>query len=62
MPYHDKIDRIQIRMQQLFNCDIFPKHVNQSLFEPIKDFVAVGIGELNYDEALNHLDSDSPHC
>lgn len=50
MPYLYLIDRIQIRMVQLFDVDIFPKHKNLSLFKPLEGFVAVGIGELNYDE------------
>jgi hypothetical protein len=33
MPYHDIIDRIQIRMLQLFGYDVFPQHVNQALFD-----------------------------
>lgn len=50
MPHHDKIDRTQLRMQQLFETDIFPRHSNQLLFKAVPDFVAVGIGPLNCDE------------
>lgn len=52
MPYHDLIDRIQIRTMQLFGYDIFPHHANQSLFTPIKNFVAVGVGPLTSDPAF----------
>ena len=61
MPYHDIIDRIQIRYLQLFGSDPFPEHgaVNQALFDPIKDFVAVGVGPLNYDSKF--VDHGEPH-
>ena len=58
MPWHDKIDRIQLRMQKLFGEDIFPNYSNHLLFKPISDFVAVGIGPLNYDE--KYVDSSEP--
>lgn len=45
----DLIDRIQIRMVQIFGEDPFPSRNNQCLFKPIKGFVAVGVGPLNYD-------------
>jgi hypothetical protein len=51
MPWHHIIDRIQIRSIQIFGVDIFPRHENQSLFQPIQGFVAVGVGPLNYDDA-----------
>lgn len=50
MPHHFLIDRIQIRMVQLFGHEIFPNHTNQTLFNPVQGFVAVGVGPLNYDE------------
>jgi hypothetical protein len=61
MPYHDIIDRIQIRYLQLFGSDPFPEHgaVNQALFDPIKDFVAVGVGPLNYDSKF--VEHGEPH-
>ena len=59
MPYYDKIDKIQLRMMQLFGIDIFPTHTNQLLFDPIKDFVAVGVGPLNYDD--KYVTKGKPH-
>ena len=49
MSWHHKIDRTQLRMQKLFGEDIFPSYTNHLLFKPTPDFVAVGIGPLNYD-------------
>ena len=54
MPWLYLIDRIQLRYLQIFGFDPFPQHVNQSLFVPIKGFVAVGIGSLNYSEDFVH--------
>jgi hypothetical protein len=51
MPWHHIIDRIQIRSIQIFGVD-FPRHENQSPFQPIQGFVAVGVGPLNYDDAF----------
>lgn len=59
MPYHFLIDRIQIRMVQLFGHEIFPQHTNQTLFQPIEGFVAVGVGPLNYDE--RYVEEGEPH-
>ncbi len=59
MPYHDIIDRIQVRYQQLWNYDVFPNHVNQSLFKPVKGFVSVGVRELNYDG--QYVEKGDPH-
>jgi hypothetical protein len=46
--YRHYVDRIQLRMLEIFGVGPFSCHVNQLLFKPIKGFVAVGIGPLNY--------------
>jgi hypothetical protein len=61
MPYHDIIDRIQIRMLQLFGYDVFPQHANQALFDPIAGFVAVGVGPLNYDSKFVEIGPPDPN-
>jgi hypothetical protein len=43
-------DRIQIRVQEVFNVNIYPRHTNLAQFKGVDGFVAVGIGPLNYDE------------
>lgn len=55
----DIIDRIQIRMLQIFGEDPFPSHTNQCLCQPIKGFVAVGVGPLNYDS--KYVEQGGPH-
>lgn len=45
----DIIDRIQIQIEESFCFDIFPLHTNQSQFQFISNFVAIGIGLLSYD-------------
>jgi hypothetical protein len=60
MPYHDLIDRIQIRHLQIFGVDVFPRHNNQALFKPVEGFVAVGIGPLNYHPEF--VESGPPHA
>ena len=59
MPYPGIIDRIQVRYQQLFDYDVFPNHVNQSLFKPVKAFLAVGVREMNYDG--QYVEKGHPH-
>lgn len=44
------IDRIQQRIQEIFNVLIWPKYKNVSAAKWKEDFVSVGIGPLNYDE------------
>jgi hypothetical protein len=44
------IDRIQSRIVNIFGVDVYPRHTNQAQFEPVKDYVAVGIGPLNYND------------
>jgi hypothetical protein len=64
-PYHYLVDQIQIVVQEIYNALIYPRHVNVTLFEPVKDFVSVGIGELCYSsdfvepgEPMKHLTGD----
>lgn len=40
------IDQIQIAIQEIYNVLVYPRHFNVTLFQPVKDFVAVGIGPL----------------
>jgi hypothetical protein len=54
MPRLHYIDRIQLRCMKLFQFEPFPNHANQELFSPVEDFVAVGIGPLNYDDEYVH--------
>ena len=44
------IDRIQNRVQELFNVLIWPKHKNVTNFKGKEGFISVGIGPLCYDE------------
>ena len=60
IPWYHLIDRIQLRMIQLFEHDPFPNHTNQALFQPIKGFVAVGVGPLCYDDDFVEKSSE-PH-
>lgn len=57
--YLNLIDRIQICTQQLHNILLYPNHPNVSLFKPVKNFVAVGIGPLSYNE--DYVDIGLPH-
>jgi hypothetical protein len=59
-PWHEFIDRIQIRHMQLFGCNIFPKHKNLILAETVPDFVAVGFGPVSFDKDCVDL-SEEPH-
>jgi hypothetical protein len=59
-PWHEFIDRIQIRHMQLFGCNIFPKHKNLTLTETVPGFVAVGFGPVSFDEDYVDL-SEEPH-
>ena len=43
-PWLDIIDRIQNRVQEIYNVIIYPRHKNLSAFVPIPDFTSVGIG------------------
>jgi hypothetical protein len=46
------VDRIQLRNQEIFGVDIYPRHTNLAQFKAVDDFVAVGIGPLYYDSAF----------
>jgi hypothetical protein len=43
------MDRIQNRVQEIFNILAWPRHINQSFFDGKKDMISVGIGPLTYD-------------
>lgn len=60
-PYLFFIDRIQDRYQQLFNVKLFRRHRNLSHFQPVKDFVAVGVGPLCISEEYVCLGDPLPH-
>jgi len=48
--FYEYIDRIQIRLQEIYNVVVYPSHRNCSLLiNPITNFIAVGIGPLSYD-------------
>ena len=47
-PQLQYIDRIQTRIQNIFDADIFPRHINLEQFHAIPHFTAVGIGPLEY--------------
>ena len=49
-PYLHIIDRIQIRVQQIYDVLIFENYQNISLKIGDNNFVSVGIGELNYSD------------
>jgi hypothetical protein len=44
------VDRIQNRVQDIFNILAWPRHINQSYFHGKKDMISVGIGPLTYDK------------
>jgi hypothetical protein len=44
------IDRIDLRLQEIYGKSVYPRHINLSLFEPLKNFVSVGTGPLFFDE------------
>jgi len=51
------VDRIQDRVQNIWNLLIYPNHTNILAFKPT-EFVAVGIGPLSYD--LKYIDTGEP--
>jgi len=59
-PWHELIDRIQIRHMQLFGCNIFPKRKNLVLTEKVPGIVAVGFGPVSFDTEYVEP-SDEPH-
>jgi len=58
-PWHYLIDRIQIRIQEIYNVVVFPSHENALQFDSIEDFVAVGIGPLSY--SADYVTTGEPH-
>ena len=56
---HHLIDRIQIKIQQLFNVVIHKNHVNASLMKLDPNFIAVGIGPLHY--SSDYVASGAPN-
>jgi hypothetical protein len=45
------MNHIYSRLQELYGESGYPQHINLSLFEPLKNFVSIGIGPLFFDEA-----------
>jgi hypothetical protein len=58
-PWHYLIERIQNCIQEIYDVAVFPTHENALQFEPIKDFVAVGIGPLSY--SADYVTKGEPH-
>ena len=54
------IDRIQNRVQEIFNYLVWPQHKNMSSFGGNTNFVSVGIGSLSYDERYVTM-ADTPN-
>lgn len=52
------IDRIQIRIREIYNVLIYPRQQNIMEFKPV-DMVSVGIAPLTYD--LDYVDRGPPH-
>ena len=53
----DLIDRIQIRIREIYNVQIFPLHQNMMEFKGT-NLISVGIGPLSYDE--NYVEVGAP--
>ena len=47
-PHISLIDRLQLRIQQIYNVLVWPNHTNILQFKPVENFASIGIGELNY--------------
>ena len=45
-PWLQFIDHVQTRIQQIYNCIIYPRHFNLHSFRPIRGFQSIGIGPL----------------
>lgn len=56
-PWLHFVDRIQDRVQNIWNLLIYPNHTNILAFKPT-EFVAVGIGPLSYD--AKYVDTGEP--
>ena len=53
------IDRIQNRVQEVYNILPWPRHHNLSFFSGKRDMISVGIGPLTYDDRYV-IRSDKP--
>ena len=56
------IDRIQKRIQEIYNVLLWPRHKNVLDFKGKKGFVSVGIGPLCYDERFVQLSDKPAQC
>jgi hypothetical protein len=52
-------DLIPSRILNIFGVDVYPHHTNPAQFEPVKDFVAIGIGPLYYSN--DYVEQGEPH-
>ena len=59
---HYYIDRIQNRVQEIYNVLIWPRHKNVLNFKTKKDFVSVGIGPLSFDEKFVQKSETPAKC
>ena len=55
------IDRLQIRIREIFNVHIFPTHKNVLEFKANESFVSVGIGPLCYDNDYVEIGKPAAH-
>ena len=53
------VDQIQLRIQELYNVQVYPNHANMLPFDYEVDHVAVGIGPLSY--LPEYVTSGPPH-
>ncbi len=58
-PWLYLVDQIQLRIQELYNVQVYPNHANMLHFEHEVDHVAVGIGPLSY--LPDYVTSGLPH-
>ena len=57
-PWLMYIDRIQTKVQQIFNLIVYPRHYNLSHFKPLDSFVSVGVGPLCFSQ--HYIDIGEP--
>ena len=50
-PYLHLVDRIQIRIQEIYNVLVWKKDFNVSSVKGFDDFISVGVGKLSYSSA-----------